>query len=94
MGYSRLIFRVHAVRRMFDRGITEIDVREVLEDGRIIERNPKDLPYPSYLVLGFPSGRPVHVVASDDLSVKATIVITVYRPDPKRWGKMFHRRKK
>jgi hypothetical protein len=33
---------------MFERGITEVDVREVLENGKVIEKNPKDLPYPSY----------------------------------------------
>jgi len=94
MRYSRLIFRVHAVQRMFERGISETDVREVLEVGKVIKKNPKDLPYPSYLVLGFPSGRPIHVVASDDLSVKATVVISVYQPDSKLWDKTFSRRKK
>jgi hypothetical protein len=79
---------------MFQRGITEIDVREVLEDGKVVEKNPNDLPYPSYLVLGFSSRRPIHVVASDDLSVKATVVITVYQPDSRRWDKTFSRRKK
>jgi hypothetical protein len=79
---------------MFERELTEIDVREVLENGKIIEKNPKDLPYPSYLMLGFPSKRPVHVVASDDPSIKATVVITVYCPDSKRWDKTFRRRKK
>jgi hypothetical protein len=29
---------------MFERGITEIDVREVLEHDKVIEKNPKDLP--------------------------------------------------
>jgi hypothetical protein len=79
---------------MFERGISETDVREVLEVGKVIKKNPKDLPYPSYLVLGFPSGRPIHVVASDDLSVKATVVISVYQPDSKLWDKTFSRRKK
>jgi len=36
---------------MFERGITEIDVREVLEHGQILKMNPKDSPYPSYLML-------------------------------------------
>jgi hypothetical protein len=79
---------------MFERGITETDVRQVLENGKVIEKNPKDLPFPSYLVLGFLSARPVHMVASDDLSIKATVVITVYCPDSRRWGKTFRRRKK
>jgi hypothetical protein len=79
---------------MFERGISDAEVREVLESGQVIEENPDDVPRPSYLVLGFPSGRPIHVVASDDSVAKATIVVTAYPPDPKQWGKTFRRRKK
>jgi hypothetical protein len=60
---------------------------------RSIEKNMEDLPNPSYLVLGFVSGVPMHVVASDDPSAKATAVITVYQPDVRRWNKGFRRRK-
>ena len=66
MAYDDLIFRVHAIQRMFDRGISETDVRDVLEHGEVIEAYPDDLPYPSRLMLGHCGGRPVHVLASDD----------------------------
>jgi len=38
---------------MFQRGINEKDVREVLKNGETIEERPDDLPYPSRLMLGF-----------------------------------------
>jgi uncharacterized protein DUF4258 len=78
---------------MFLRGITEIDVQDVLERGEIIEERLSDLPYPSRLMLGFAQGKPIHVVASDDPQEQATIVITVYYPDPKRWDSTFRHRK-
>ena len=34
----RLIFRVHAVRRMFERGISTDEVRTVIAQGEMIER--------------------------------------------------------
>jgi hypothetical protein len=92
MAYDNLIFRVHAIRRMFQRGIAEWEVRDILEHGEVIEQNPDDLPYPSYITLGCAADRAVHVVASDDHTAKATIIVTAYEPDPSRWDKTFRRR--
>ena len=44
-------------------------------------------------MLGWPGSRPVHVVAADNLADNATIVVTVYEPDPDRWQPGFKRRK-
>jgi hypothetical protein len=87
----RLIYRVHAVLRMAERGIREEDVACVISEGKEIENYPDDRPYPSRLLLGWVGGRPIHVViaaASHDI-----IVITVYEPDPKLWEPGFERRK-
>lgn len=92
MAYERLVFRVHAVQRMFQRRITEEDVRHVLQTGEVIDRYPDDTPYPSRLVLGFCGARPIHVVAADDSQTELTIVISVYEPDPARWDVTFRRR--
>jgi hypothetical protein len=51
--YSRLVFRVHAVERMAERGISDTDVRRLLETGEVIAEYPGDLPYRSRLVLGW-----------------------------------------
>lgn len=60
----RVIYRVHAVQRMFERGITEAEVRSVLTHGEEIAAYPDDNPYPSRLRLGWRGERPVHVVAA------------------------------
>lgn len=58
------------------------EVETVLEQGEIIEIYPKDEPFPSRLILGWPQKRPLHVVAADDNDAYITQVITVYQPNP------------
>lgn len=53
MNANRLVFRVHAIRRMFQRHISEQEVRHALETGETIETYTEDSPYPSRLVLGW-----------------------------------------
>ena len=91
---ATLVFRVHAVQRMFERRIGTEDVRHVIEHGQRIEEYPDATPYPSRLVLGWSGSRPLHVVAADDASAGETIIVTVYEPDPARWEDGFTRRKK
>ena len=93
MAFDDLVFRVHAIQRMFARGISETEVRDVLESGEVIDEDPDDIPYPSYLVLGWCGARPLHVVASDDPVQKATVIVTVYDPDPGLWDESFRRRR-
>jgi hypothetical protein len=78
---------------MFERGISVRDIRRVLESGEVIEDYPDDTPYPSQLVLGWCSARPIHVVAAYDIAGQETIVITVYEPDMIRWHPGFRRRR-
>ena len=92
MAYETLVFRVHAVRRMFERGVAESDVRLVLNTGETIQEYPDDTPYPSRLVLAHVAGRPLHVVAADNDTAHETIVITVYEPDPNIWQPDFRRK--
>ena len=42
-----MVFRIHAVQRMSERGISEQDVREILSAGESIEEYPDDIPYAS-----------------------------------------------
>lgn len=94
MAYDRLVFRVDAIRRMFERHISAEDARHVLKTGEVIENYPDDTPYPSRLVLGWRMSRPIHVVVADNRDAGETIVITAYEPDPVRWERDFKRRKK
>jgi hypothetical protein len=76
---------VHAIQRMFERGMSVDDVRQVVAGGEIIEEYPEDTPFPSRLVLGRSGGRGFHVVLADNNDAWETIVITVYEPDETRW---------
>ncbi len=40
----RIVFRVHAVQRMAKRRISTYDVKEVLENGEVVEDYPDDRP--------------------------------------------------
>jgi len=81
----KLIYRQHAVRRMFERGISTAEVDAALASGRVIEDYPSDTPYPSCLWLGFAGHRPLHVVYADNPGENERIIISVYEPNPALW---------
>ncbi len=93
MAGVRLVFRVHAIRRMVQRGISAEDIRCVLDSGELIEKYPEDGPYPSRLMLGWIGSRPLHVAAADNRDDLETVVITVYEPDPAQWEPDFRKRR-
>ncbi len=93
MAGEPLVFRVHAIQRMFQRGLSEVDVRLVLESGDVIQEYPDDQPYPSWLVLGWSGSRPIHVVGADNQDDHEVVVITVYEPDPSHWEPDFRTRR-
>lgn len=93
MIFKQLVFRIHAIQRMFQRRISEDDVRRVLTTGEIIENYPDDIPYPSELVLSWCGSRPIHVVIANNVDARESIVVTVYEPDPDQWEPGFRRRK-
>jgi len=77
-----LVFRSHALQRMFQRGVSVKEVAVALAVGEDIEDYPADTPHPSRLVLGWVGSRPLHLVVADNMMELETIVITVYQPDP------------
>ncbi len=93
MDSEHLLFRVHAIQRMFEREISEAEVRQVLETGTVIESYLDDEPYPSRLVLGWSGERPIHVVVASNPDQDEIIVITVYEPDLDRWERGFSERR-
>lgn len=88
-----LVFRVHAVKRMVERRISEDDVRAVLETGEVVENYPDAAPYPARLLFGWTGGRPLHVVCAEDAEGGHTFIITVYEPDEGEWGAGFRKRR-
>ena len=87
-------YRVHALKRMFERNINDSDVSTVLEHGEVINEYPDDTPYTSKLFKGVVSGRILHIVIAENESDKEIIVITVYEPDPNLWDSEFRRKLK
>jgi len=88
----QFIYRVHAVERMFQRDIEDVDVEYVIKNGNIIESYDDDKPYPSFLSLGFLDGVSLHVVYAKDENDNC-IVITVYRPSLEKWENDFKTRR-
>jgi len=62
------------------------DIFHSVRHGEIIEDYPADVPYPSCLILGrASSGVAVHSVWAYNMKNRWAVLITVYRPDPRRW---------
>ncbi len=92
MNPGRIIFRVHALARMFERRIGLEDVRAVIANGEVVQTYPDDKPYPSRPLLGWVGTRPLHVVVAEDSEDGILIVVTAYEPDPIQWDSGFRRR--
>jgi len=91
---KNIVFRVHALKRMAQRRISDEDISGVLETGEIIEDYPDDFPYPSRLLLGWSESRPIHVVVAFDEEKDQAVIITAYEPNDKEWDDQFRRRRK
>ena len=94
MSSEKVIYRFHAIRRMFERKITEFEVLEILATGKVIEDYPNDLPYPSRLLMGQVSEKKLHVVIAEARVSQEIIIITVYEPDLDTWEPGFEVRRK
>ena len=87
-----LLFRVHAVQRMFERYISVKQVSRALQLGETIEDYSTEMPEPGRLILSFRGKRPFHVVTSENSETNQITIITVYIPEPSRWSSDFKRR--
>ena len=94
MDYQKVIFSGHAVKQMFQRKISRDEVKAVLDYGEVIAEYPDDRPYPSYLMLGMVSQRPIHAVVAKDTEMQTIYVVTAYEPDVELWQADFKTRKK
>ena len=93
MDNSKLLFRTHALQRMFERNLSVKSVAQAIQFGEIIEDYSAEMPEPSQLILGLHVKRPVHVVISKNQKANETIIITAYLPDPGKWNKDFRSRR-
>jgi hypothetical protein len=93
MECRKVLFSGHAIRRLFERALSEADVLAVLRTGTRIAEYPDDTPYPSSLLLGFVEARPLHVVVAVDAARGLCYVVTAYEPDPAQWDPGFKTRR-
>lgn len=93
MRCASIRFSGHAIRRMFERGLSAESIREVVEQGETINDYPDDTPYPSALLLGFHAGMPVHVVVARNPGTGDCYIVTTYVPSEERWKPGFKERK-
>ena len=91
---QRIVFRVHAIQRMFERKISAGNVRQVLQSGEMIEDYSEDMTHPGGLVSGKRGQRYFHVIMAENTEDRELVVITVYEPDPFQWKPGFRDRKK
>ncbi|HLR77134.1 MAG TPA: DUF4258 domain-containing protein [Balneolaceae bacterium] len=92
-GNIPLHFTRHAVQQMFQRHITEEEVKIVMRNGEVIKSYEDDKPYPSYLIFHYINNRPLHVVAANSIEDNIITIITAYEPSTDIWEDNFKARK-
>ncbi len=90
---SGLLYSDHALRAMVTRFIRTKEVEEVVKNGEIIKFYASDKPYPSYLLLKFVNGRPIHFVIAQKSEDGKCIVITCYEPTYEIWEMGFKQKR-
>lgn len=82
----------HVIARLFQRNISQEDIKNALLNGEIIEEYENDYPYPSCLIFGINLKNEIlHIVCG--LNEIELWVITAYYPDNINWEKDFKTRK-
>jgi hypothetical protein len=82
-----IVWSQHAVAKLALEDLARQAVEEALREGEIIEDYPPaHRPLPDCLILAHLSaGEPLHAVLAVDEPNDRLFVVTVYRPDPRRW---------
>ena len=84
--HGRVRITDHADEEAVDDNLTFEEIYFSVMHGAVIANYPNDKPYPSCLILGRTfSGEPIHSVWAYNPANLWAVLITVYRPDPKRW---------
>lgn len=91
---KRIRITDHADEEAYNDTLSLEEIYSSVLTGEIIEQYPDDKPYPSCLIYGKNiKNEPIHSVWAYNIETKASVLITVYRPDPDRWIDWKTRRK-
>ncbi|MBP7869799.1 MAG: DUF4258 domain-containing protein [Candidatus Hydrogenedentes bacterium] len=94
MNYASIEFSVHAVQRMFERGIGTDAVVSVVQKGEVIAKYDNDTPFPGVLLCGNRDDVTLHVVVGPDRESDTARIIIVYVPSLDLWEDGYKTRKK
>ncbi len=75
---KKLVFRVAAIKRIFQGEIADGDLRYVLATGKTVEEYPGEGPYPLKTLTASPRSRPTRVVVAEDRTSNEVIILTAY----------------
>ena len=89
MNCNKIFFSDHIISQMFRRSISVEEVKFILNTGEVIREYPEDIPYPSFLLLGFIDHRPLHILVANDSDTGNCIMVTAYEPDKNLWSPDF-----
>ncbi len=80
-------FRItlHALKELEADDITIKELKKSIASAEIIEDYSYSKPMPSCLMLSFDNVGPIHSVWAHDESSSRFILVTAYRPNPKKW---------
>lgn len=93
---GKMLWSRHAISKLQSEGLRRKEVESALSNCEVIE----DYPWltrrlPDCLVLAFTSnGSPIHAVVALDEPNDRIFIVTVYRPDEKRWENGWKTRRK
>lgn len=85
----------HGYDELADDGLSAREAIRGIHDGAVVEEYPKYVKGPTVLVLQKDrKGSPIHVVWGISKGTdKPVVLVTAYRPDPRRWDEDFMRRR-
>ena len=83
---NRVRITDHADEEAYNDRLSFNEILPSISAGEIIEQYPEDNPYPSCLILSKNvKDEPIHTVWAYNSETQSSVLITVYRPDPKKW---------
>jgi hypothetical protein len=85
-------FSRHALRRLVERNISELEIMQAGLHSEIIEEYPDDKYSPSCLLLGFTQARRALHIQISLADTRLLKIITLYEPDEEEWVNYSERR--